>query len=217
MASPVSTLAIRINTAQHARLKAMLNPKQFKAAQFQAVKRTTTFAERQVKKEVREQTTINKKYVDRVVKSRVSREDPPLGVVTISQRLVPAVGYKHTASKRSGVTVSPTKGKPTIRLKHGFKARARSPQQGEGGGHVGIFLRGKRLPSKGPNVGKKRYKLTKRGFAGRLVIEEQFGPSVLDIVSVPGIRAKLVTAISDVLDKNVRSQIDRFTKAPARA
>lgn len=208
------TVNITFNQSQVDRLIASLNPKQLKSAMFQAIKRTTDFAGRQVKATVKAETFMQPKYVNRVVATRVSKENPPVGIVSISQKMVPLIAFKVRASRRRGVTVQVTKSLPPIVLRHAFKATVRSQQQSEKSlaGHVGIFLRSRHLPTKGPNVGNKRLKLTRRGIAGRLAIEEQFGKSVLSLVETPKIIGSITSEVTDKLEQNVQSQLDRFLK-----
>jgi hypothetical protein len=213
VATPVR-INISMNEAQLARLRADLSPQQVKQAQFQAIKRTTAFAAREVQDVVKAETYINTKYVRRVVTSKVSKSDSPFGTVTISQRLVPLIAYRVTASKRGGVTAYLAKNRAPIRLRHAFKRRVFSAEQAAQGdtGHVGIFLRARHLPTKGRNVGNRRLKITRRGFAGRLAIEEQFGPSVLNLVEQPKLLGAITDEVTVQLEKNTQSQLDRFLK-----
>ncbi len=214
MASPVR-INFTINEAQLARLKADLSPRQVKQAQFQAIKRTTAFAARQVQDKVQEETYINKKYVRRVVIATAPKGEPPVGKVTISQKLVPLIGYRVSATKKNGVIAYVSRDRPPIFLRHGFKAFVFSKQQAEQGstvGHTGIFVRTRHLPTKGPNAGNKKLKLTPRGFAGRLSVEEQFGPSVLNLVEQPKLLGAITDEVNAQLEKNIQSQLDRFLK-----
>lgn len=213
MANPVR-VNITMNDAQLARLRADLTPQQVKQATYQAIKRTTAFAAKEVRDVVQEKTYLNTKYARRVISSKVSRSEPPFGIVTISHKLVPLIGYRTTATKRGGVTAYLSKDRPPIRLRHAFKRRVFSVEQAAQGdtGHMGIFLRARHLPSKGRNAGNRRLKMTRKGFAGRLAIEEQFGPSVLDLVEQPKLLGAITDEVTVQLERNIQSQLDRFLK-----
>jgi hypothetical protein len=205
------SISISISDSQFAKLSAELNPKQLKQAMFQAIKRTTDYARTKVRSTVKDKTYMRPKYINRAVNSKVSKSDPPEGLITISQRLVPLIAFKATVGKRGGARVHISKDKPAILLRHAFRARVKSyNQKAEDAGHLGIFLRSKHLPTKGPNMGKG--KIGKHGRAWRLAIEEQFGASVLNLVEVPTVIAAIGADVQNQLEKNVQSQLDRFTK-----
>lgn len=214
----MSRLVFSIPQADRLKLRELLDPKQVRQAEFQAVNRTTNALARIVRKGVQDEVKITKKYVDRVIYTRKAKGDPPEGSIEISQRLLPLIAYGGRASKRSGVTVQISKHKPPLRLRHAFKATVRTAgADGIHDGHLGYFTRGRNLPTKGPNVGNTKVtgKLTPKGFAGRLTIIERFGPSILDVVEIPKVLDRIVFDADAELHKNLMSQIDRFTKAPA--
>ncbi len=191
----MASIEVGISSIQLKQLEEALNPKQLKQAVYQAIKRTTTTGTVAVRKIVREKTYISAKYANRAVKTRMEGNE---GVITISQKLVPLIGYKVSATKKMGVVAQVSKDRPPIILRHAFKGRVRA---GEDGGHIGIFQRQK---LSGP-------KATPRGIAQRLPIAEQFGPSVLQLIDVPQTFKELTVNLEDTLQKNIDSQISRFT------
>jgi hypothetical protein len=82
-------------------------------------------------------------------------------------------------------------------------------------GHKGIFTRGRHTPSWGPTNkhGGPLYKLTPSGFAGRLVIQQRFGPSIYKIVNVPKTLEKLTFDAGEYADRQIASQLRRFLGA----
>jgi hypothetical protein len=70
-----------------------LSPRQLHQATYQVVKRTTAQVVRLIRKEVREQVTIDKKYVDRVITQVNPQGDPPVGQVIIKKQPVPLIAF----------------------------------------------------------------------------------------------------------------------------
>jgi hypothetical protein len=157
---------VAIPDQQLARMREALSPGQYRQASYQAVKRTTRKVARAVQDEVKRRTFIKPKYVKRVVTARDPQGDVPVGVVRISQEWLPAIAYKVSGGKRSGIRIQVSRDRAPVTLRHAFRATLKS-------GHVGIFARAKHLPTKGANQGKGR--LTPRGFAGRFAIAEEPG------------------------------------------
>lgn len=193
----------------------LLTPKQMQRAMFQAVKRTLGKVRTLVKRKIGELTYLKAKYAERAIGKPQISGDVPAGVVTISRMPIPAIGYKTSASKRNGATVTFVRGREATRFAHGFKARARSAEQAAQGseGHTGLFFRASRLPSKGPNNGK--YKMVQSGRwagkrAARFAIQEIMGPPVVDIVDTPTILSRIELDGQEELAKQMDSQVDRF-------
>jgi len=197
---------------QRQKLAERLTSGQLRRANYQIVKRTTVQLVKLVRKEIRQQTTINKKYVDRVITTVNPQGDPPVGKVIIKKKAIPLAAFKARVLKRGGVSVRVSKLLPPVVLRHAFMAEV-----GEGE-HAGIFLRARHLPSKGPNAGKVNkhghpaLKLTAQGFAGRLAIKEQLGPSIHKLVSVPDVLRRIRFDAAAYMAKQAQSQLDRFTK-----
>src|SRR4051812_26047722 len=97
---PVVTIAV--SDAQLAELEAVLNPKQVRAALFQAVKRTTKTGATQINRRVRAEINISKKYADRAISAREPSGDNPVGVISILRRPIPLIAYKPRVSKKGG-------------------------------------------------------------------------------------------------------------------
>lgn len=197
-------IEIRPDPALSRKLDETLNPRQIRSATFQAVKRTTGKVAGIIQAELQERTVVKTKYIKRVVKTTAATGDPPVGRIRVSQELLPLVAYQAKVTKRGGAVVTVSKDRTPITLRHAFRATVGK------GGHRGVFLRARNLPTKGPNEGKG--KLTPRGIAGRLAIKEQFGPSVLDLVELPEVLGAIKIDTQAEMAKYLNSQIDRFTK-----
>jgi hypothetical protein len=200
-----------IDPAQLAELQASLSPKQVKQAAYQAVKRTTAAAKRLVQEEVERAVAIDTKYARRRIIASMNRGDIPVGTVSISRRGVPLIGYLDKVSKKGGAVIGIWRDRAALAIRHGFKARmASAAQQEQGASHVGIFLRarpgGWRVTDGRMPVKTGRY----RGWAARLAVKEAYGPSIAKVVEVPKVQAKVESRITDILAKNVQSQLDRF-------
>ena len=116
---------------------------------------------------------------------------------------LPLTAFKAEYNDPQGVTVriGPDK---TLTLRHAFIRFVGV------GGHKGVYLRGRHLPSRGPNAGKG--KILPSGFVSRFVIKEQFGPPVSTIVAIPKILDGLVDDANRFMNKQLNSQLDRFLK-----
>ncbi len=203
---------VRLPEAEIAKLKEQLSPKQFQQANYQVVKKTTAKLVTLIRREVRGQVTISKKYVDRVIKQSGPSGDPPTGTVVVKKERIPLIAFSSRVDKRAGgVLVKVAKSLKPIQLKHGFFATVGK------GAHEGIFLRARHLPSKGPNAGvlnkhgNPKFKLTPRGIAGRFAIEEQFGPSILKVISIPEVLKRIEFDSTEYMLEQIDSQLYRFT------
>ena len=211
------TLSIQIPAASLAELDALLTPDQYRKATFQVVKRSGAKVLRLFHDEVKSQTFITPKYIKRAIALTPPKGDPPEARIIVSGKPQPLIAYKVRVNKRSGVTAQVSKGGTPITLRHAFKTTVatRGDFQGEHAGHTGIFSRGRKLPSRGPNKGKG--KLTPQGVAGRFVIREHKGPSLASLISVPAVTQKINADTLAIMDKEVQSQLDRFLKPKAAA
>jgi hypothetical protein len=204
-------LSIQIDPEERENLARVLNPKQLKQAQFQAVKRTTNKVVGLVQKAVKDRSFIKPKYIKRVIAKRDPRGDPPVGEVVVTKKRLPLIAFKVRASKKNGVTAQVSKGAAPIVLRHAFVATVRTKgTDEEHDGHKGVFQRDRHLPTKGPNAGKG--KLTARGFAGRFAIKEQFGRSVFDVVNVKAVVDGIVFDAGAEMSRQLQGQLARFTK-----
>lgn len=196
--------------AQREKLEASLDPKQLRQAIYQIVARTTGHFTKIIQDVVRKSTTIKQKYVRRVIVARKPQGDPPEGIVTVKRERIPLEAFQVRVSKLGGVTVTISKDRDPIRISHGFRATM------PGSGHVGIFTRSRHLPTRGANAsargkrGGPKYRITPKGVAGRLAIEERFGPTVLDIVSFPDTLKTITFDGEQYMQKQAESQISRF-------
>jgi len=201
----MAILSLQIDPEDLRLMQETLSPKQFRSAMYQATKRTTNSLRTRIGREIRKQSYANREHVDRAVVTVLPRskdDDMPVGEVRIKQIKLPLIAFRTRASKTRGVTATYGPGQAPVTLRHAFKTTV--------GSHEGIFMRGRKLPSKGPNVGKG--KLTRRGYAGRFTIIEVAGPSIYSLMNVQEVVDSIVFDTSAVMAKNLSSQFDRFTK-----
>jgi hypothetical protein len=217
-------LSISIPQAQVDKLEAALGKATTRQAVYQAVYRTTRAGATIIRKRVQENLVLDSKYINRAIKIRIDNsmgKADATGHITISPELIPLVGYQDGGDGKSGITVVISKNRPPLVLKHAFYARVTNK---DGKSHKGIFLRAKGRDISGGKVMKGTYKhlkvgryeggrLTKRGYARRLPMEEQFGPSVVDALG-PDLQTTIgkeaALDLAETLQKNIESQLKRF-------
>jgi hypothetical protein len=184
-----------------------------------AVKRTTAKAEKQVEREIVAQTTIRKDKAKDGIKTVLTRGDNPVGTITIRRRSLPAAYFKHTATAKAGGSVTFQRGGAAIAFTHAFKRTVTTAgADGEHKGHIGLFFRAKRLPTKGPNV--KKAKMVQSGpyanrIAARFTLKEVFGPPLVDIVNSTAIGETVTRDSNAEMSKQLQGQINRFMKVRA--
>lgn len=194
--------------ALYIKAKAVLDPKQFRQAGFQVVKRSTDKGTTIVRREVRKKTPIDDKHMKRAVKTRLELRgnDPPIGYVKISHEPIPAVAFKPTGPgmfasggrDKGGIRFKAWKDRPARVFRRGFRTQLKS-------GHIGVFIRTKA-------VGKGSRRSKKTGYAKRLPIKELLGPSVEGVVRLMEVGKKVFDGLVGEMDKQWASQINRFTK-----
>jgi hypothetical protein len=206
-------VVIEIPDAAYKRALAALDPAQLRQALFQTVKRTTNKGRTIARKEIQKVLNLKSEYVNEAITTQldIRDPDPPLGIVRISRRRLPAFAFNPKVTA-GGVSVRMWKDKPTLQFRHAFLAVV---NQGNAKGdaakmHTGIFFRTRHLPTKGPN--QKRGKLTPQGFAGRLAMKELTMPSVESAAEVVKVAEAIYKGIEGEAEKVLNSQIDRFTK-----
>jgi len=204
-------VSIKINDAQMAEALRVLNPKQFDQAIFQAFSRSFTTARKMVSDETKGVVNLKAGAIKEAIGSKPPKrgEQNPSAVITITKKPTPAIDFSGKgatvkATKTRGVSVTMRRDRGPIQFPHYFKAKMKS-------GHVGIFGRTKTPSGRRARQGKKN----KAGFVGRLTIREVVGTTVYELVgealqNVVG--RKLAVALPALLEKNMASQIDRFTK-----
>lgn len=222
----MASARFEITPAQLADLRRVLNPKQFQSACYQAIKRTVARARQIAAKAVQERLTIKRKYIDdpnnrsAPIKTFM-RQGVPAGSLYINQVRAPMSAFK-CRQTRYGVIVTLDKKRGSMTYRHAFLAKVRTKgldDQHEG--HIGVFERSDRAAPKVAAPGRELFqrsraivpgKLTKEGFAGRLHIDELFGPSVLQFITRDEIIQAIYTGIGNELEKQIDSQVSRFTK-----
>jgi hypothetical protein len=227
--SSVGTVNFEITAAQIADLQRVLSPKQARQAVYVAVSRTTKRAKAIATKAVQQRLTIPRKYIDdeknrhsALSATILGRDVDAVGRLRIKEKQLPLSAFKYRSTKR-GVTVTVDKSAAPLTFRHAFASRVRSKRQEElGVGHTGIFVRRKVTAANAPAYFRKnresfyrtakRNAITPRGYAWRLPIGELFGPTILDFISRGEIRDAVLRDIGNELDKQLDSQISRFTK-----
>jgi hypothetical protein len=222
-------IELQIPAETRSKLEQILKPAQLRRAEFQVVKRTTAQLAKLVRAEVRQQITIASKNTKRAIIVAEPKGDPPVGKVIVSGKRIPMVAFKHQPWRTmkgvtsGGVSITVRKDWPPIVLRHAFIANVKqiNAKSLETVGHVGIFLRSRHAPTKGFNAGLRdrfghpKYKLTPEGFAGRLSIEQEFGPSIAKLLSIPAVLNRIEFDAAAYMMKVAQGQIDRFTKPPS--
>lgn len=188
----------------------VLTPDQLRRALFQVIKRTTDKGVGIAQKEVQKHLNISTKYVKRAVSKRLEIRDPapPVGVIRFTRRRLPLIAYKLSITKRGGVRAKVWSDRSPLHFPHGFRATV-NQQNAETDEqlHDGVFIR-TRHASGNPKAGK----VTPKGFAGRLAIKQLRGPSVESAVEIPRISEAVYEGLKGEADKQMQSQINRFTK-----
>jgi hypothetical protein len=203
-------LDITIPAEQIKKLADDLSPAHFRQAAYQIVSKTTIKLNRLVKDEIARQVPfLRPKDLKGLIVKQVDKGDVPVGRVIIKHRPIPAIRFPHFSSPGLGTLINYPDGQ-TVELRHGFVARMKS-------GHTGIFFRSRFLPQSGPNVGKLNkhgkplLKLTPAGFAGRLRIEQVYGPPLTNLISLPSVMSRIEFDTQQFMMEQVASQLYRFT------
>lgn len=206
---------VEVDEQSLAALRSLFNAKQVNKIVYSAVKKTTTQAKGVAAKAVMERLAIPRRYIDgknhrkAAIKSSMRGGDVPVGVITIRRYALPASAFKMQATKAGGVSVTFDKSKGPQNYRHGFIANVKSDEQdAQGTFHKGAFVRAKETQF---IKNREQTKFTKAGIAFRLPIKEIFGPAVLDFITLPEIQSRVIRDIQGVLQKNLDSQISRFT------
>lgn len=186
-------------------LRALLSPGRFRQALWSATKRTAKSGAVKVGRDVREVSTVSKKYTDRAIKPVVPHGDVPQASIVVSRQNLPLVAFQYRQLK-SGVSVKILKDGPTLKLRHVFLATVHGQHGQNDNGHLGLFYRPKARGSQ---------KKTARGYTQRLPILQSYGPSVLSIIDVPETLERVRAGLNDIYVKNITSQISRFSKGQA--
>ena len=207
-----------IPDATRAALKESLTPADFRKAEYQVVNRTlaklVTLLKRGVKKAA---PTVSRDYATRAITLIKAKGDPPVGAVIVNNKKIPLSAFRVSGfapgRNGSGGEVFIAQGFPVVILRHGFEATGRSGKSE----HDGIFLRA-RVPA-GMTTTRGRHgevrKYTPAGFAERLPIRQQWGPSAMQLVSIPEIMAGIDVDLAAEVQKQAASQLSRFTNPKA--
>lgn len=226
----MAIVEFNVSDAQVRDIQRVLNPKQVQKALQVAVIRTTNAALRIATEAVQAKTTIPKKYISSktnryaAIRSKITGyADRPIGNINVREVRLPLSAFKHVDTKISGVTIDFGSIDTPLTLRHAFVRRVRSRQQAEMGvSHLAILTRAKVDASRAQRYqAKDAYsklravktgQVTPKGYAWRLPLQEHFGPTVLDYITKDEIRVAVEKDIGDTFQKNIDSQVSRFTQ-----
>lgn len=202
------------------KLVIMFGPVKAQRIIFVAVRRATQRAVGDLADVVQTRLNIPRKYItgdNRRAALRVKVEPSATsatGVIGVRRLQLPLIAFSEKRiSKTQGVVVRPDKTKAPIILKHAFGATVSSPSQlDQGIAHKGIFRRKRILAAGTSGTLPRGVKVTPRGFAGRLPIEEAMGPSILDLMSQDDMQRIATKSVAGRLMKEVDGQVNRETK-----
>jgi len=191
-------LSVGISDATIARLKAELDPSQFKQACRSAVHRTMITGKALMAREVQKKLNVRIGDIKPVIKSRENAEDLN-GTLTVTQKRIPLIDFIGTAPTRGGVRIKLYEDQPSMVLKHAFVAV---------------------LPGSGLQIDERekytgKGKKTKSGYVSRTPVETLKGISVLTTIGAEMATAtgqRITRGLTETLEKNLLSQLDRFTK-----
>lgn len=191
-------VGITIDEAQYADLQAQLSHIKDGAprAVTRAINRTLTTGVAQIARELGGVLNVKIGTLKEAISIAKATFSNLLGIISISRRPIPLIDVKGARATKKGVVAQVRKDKPKLVLKHSFKAKMKS-------GHQGFYQRVKGRDKGG--------RLTKRGIARRLPIEEHFAGSALGLFGVDATTAlakRVLSALYDIFMKNLASQID---------
>lgn len=195
-ASGLVGFQIGVNAAQIARAQALLDPKQYRVAMQAAVSRTISTGQTRVNKAIRETVNLKRSDVAKLITLKRPSYDNLQGKISIVRKPVPLKEFNPKEAKK-GVRVKVWKDQPAQVLKGTFIQRTPRSRAGA----IGVLER-QRIG------GGKR--------ARRFPTNLRFGPTAITALEGNKKRAGILPAVSvdltDVLAKNIDSQIDRFIK-----
>jgi hypothetical protein len=217
----MSLMEFQIAPGTLERLEAALDPDQFHKATFQIVSRTTAHVARLIQKKIQDESSISQKYIARAIVAVKPQGDPPEGKVIVSNKAIPLSAFRMRASRGSGVSVMIAKDLPEVTLRHAFLAGMTNlSSDGSTVTHKGIYTRADHTPTRGPGSylkvlrgprkGQLKYKLTARGVAGRLSIQEETYGAITKIVDLPDIVKSIDFDSNAYMEQQATSQLSRF-------
>lgn len=141
-------LGIAISDVEMKALRAVLNPRQYRQAMYQATNRTTRKLRVMAGDVIRSRLNLRKKFIDapnsdQAAISATFDRSTQTGKVVTQRKPIPLSEFPNSESK-AGVTVMIDKTRPPLTLRHAFKATVRSKKQAaQDISHEGIFARKK--------------------------------------------------------------------------
>lgn len=157
------------------------------------INRTGTTGKSRITRRLTSILALKRKQIADVIKWAKANFDTLEGKIIINRKGIPLYEFSPRPTqpgktKAAGVSVKVKKQEPRKVLAHTFIAQMKS-------GHVGIFERRGRGNKRSP----------------RLPIDERFGPTPLGVfANAPGVAQEELSALGDILRKNVASQVDRL-------
>lgn len=222
------------------RVRAQVSPQQFRRAMYQATFRTTRTMTARLKDRTRERLNITATAANDAITSKVvGGGEQSVGVISVTRKRLGLIDFRHTVRK-GGVSAVIEKGRAPVEFRHGFKATMRSghvgiflrkrlsilsaatqPQElmeahgktlSEAETSLGILK--SRFGKLGINnrSGRPYVRVTPRGFAWRLPLQELGGPPVISTIEDVTDQEDFASDIRIVWRKNMLSQLSRFTK-----
>lgn len=182
-------------------------PAQMRQAEYQAVKKTTKTGKTRVSRKFRDEMgpgVLNKKLVDARINLKYPSKANPVGRIIINNRGYPLHKYRGrptTPPRQAGIAASRRNARPTARWtihkKQGETTGRNHFVQRDKRGQVHIMVR------------------TPGGRGGRQATAPddyriKYGPGLVSIAREFQFEDKIVVDLGDVLEKNLRSQVDRF-------
>lgn len=182
-------------------------PSEMKEAEYQAVKKTTKTGKTRVSRKFRDEMgpgVLNKKLVDARLRLRFPSKANPVGIISISNRGYPLHKYRGrptTPPRQAGIAASRRNARQTARWtihkKQGETTGRNHFVQRDKRGQVHIMAR------------------TPGGRGGRQATAPddyriKYGPGLVSIAHEFMFEDAIVIDLTDVLEKNLLSQVDRF-------
>lgn len=208
-------LQIELTEADYRRVRDALRmgPRATDSAIRAAVRRTISPGAEQLRRRVRETINVTAAAVREVITTKLAPFPGLYGDVRVSQRPIPLVEYKHTATKRGGVTVRIFKSGAPLVLRWAFKQRMPG-----GGAIIAQRVKGratKRAAHRTASglVRRLSGRLNRAGFTTVLPIKKNYGPSVRDLIAKGGVRPlgrETQKDLSQRFQRNLQSQIRRY-------
>jgi hypothetical protein len=170
----MSFVSIKIDEAQLADLRRVLNPKTLKKIQVSALSELSRAGKKLIADEVREVLTLKADKAKVAVGAVVKKDDPPTLTFSIKKKLPRLEDFVGSRVNKAGAVLKGIRGRPAQLIRHAFKMRV------QGGAKTVIVKRAEAGKTRGR-------KLNPAGTAAaRLPVRNLFGPSVYELLNQSG-------------------------------